>query len=158
MTSKVSPELANKKISVRFSNLTFAEAIHKIFEGQPFDYVVVEGKSVIVMGTSQGSAAVNGPATASSSPSGEEYISGQNPPAVVQTPFGPILSSRENPPTPEGIGPTAAPRDPNSFNNTQPGLNGSTNTLSPNPVFNPQTNANSAPATLFPSLQPRPKP
>src|SRR5215468_11037543 len=48
LTSKVPPELANRNVSVRFTNLSFDEAIQKIFEGQPLDYVVVAGKSIIV--------------------------------------------------------------------------------------------------------------
>src|SRR5437667_12561667 len=51
MTSKVPPELSNRNISVRVSNLTLDEAVHKIFEGQPLDYAVIQGKSIVVTGT-----------------------------------------------------------------------------------------------------------
>src|SRR5215470_13451452 len=44
MTSTVKPELANRNISVRFSSLPVKDAVHKIFEGQPLNYMFVEGK------------------------------------------------------------------------------------------------------------------
>jgi len=48
MTSKVPPELANRNVSVRFTGLTFDDAIKKIFEGQAFDYVMVGGQGIVV--------------------------------------------------------------------------------------------------------------
>src|SRR5215467_15186194 len=53
MKSKVPPELANRNISVKFSGLTLNEGFRKMFQGQPLDYVVVEGKSIIVTASSQ---------------------------------------------------------------------------------------------------------
>jgi hypothetical protein len=53
MTSKVPPELANRIISVRFSDLTFDAAIQKIFEGQRLDYAVITGRGIIVTRASQ---------------------------------------------------------------------------------------------------------
>src|SRR6266536_6574837 len=43
MQSKVPREFADRNISVRFSELSFDQAVRKIFQGQPFDYVVVGG-------------------------------------------------------------------------------------------------------------------
>ena len=40
MQSKVPPELANRNISVRFSGLTLEDGVRKIFQGQPFDYLL----------------------------------------------------------------------------------------------------------------------
>src|SRR5262245_12164288 len=52
MTSKVPPELANRNVSVRFSDLKLDDAVHKIFEGLPLDYVLIEGHGIVVTGTS----------------------------------------------------------------------------------------------------------
>src|SRR4051794_10023393 len=52
MKSKVPPELANRNISVRFSGLNMADGVRKIFQGQPIDYVLVEGQGVIVTASS----------------------------------------------------------------------------------------------------------
>ena len=54
MKSKVPPELANRNISVKFSDLNLTDGVRKIFQGQPFDYLVVEGQGIIVTGASQG--------------------------------------------------------------------------------------------------------
>jgi hypothetical protein len=53
MQSKVPPELANRSLSVRFSDLSVDAGVRKIFEGQPFDYVVMEGRGVIVTAAAQ---------------------------------------------------------------------------------------------------------
>lgn len=53
MTSKVPADLANRNISVRFSGLSFDDAIKKIFEGQPFDYVLLSGQGIVVTSLSQ---------------------------------------------------------------------------------------------------------
>ena len=157
MTSKVPSELTNKTITVRFSNLNFEEAINKIFEGQPLDYVVVEGKSIIVIGTSQSFVAGGTSDGPPSSPLVERNLNEENPwvqdPPVVQTPFGTFLSPRENPPMQQQDVDAAPTRiAPNPFNNPQPGFNrngqlpslqgnsqfgSSTPTPPPNPVFNP---------------------
>ena len=77
MTSKVPPELANRNVSVRFTDLSFDDAVRKIFEGQPMDYVMVAGKGIIVTGTSQIlSAKTNG---APGTPPLQEPVVEQNP-------------------------------------------------------------------------------
>jgi len=53
MKSKVPPELANRNISVRFSGLSLSDGLRKMFQGQPFDYVVIEGQGIIVTAPSQ---------------------------------------------------------------------------------------------------------
>src|SRR5438552_1355859 len=53
MQSKVPAELANRNISVKFSGLSLEDGVRKIFQGQPLDYVVVEGRGVIVTSASQ---------------------------------------------------------------------------------------------------------
>jgi hypothetical protein len=109
MDAKVPPELANRNVSVRFSNLGFTEAVQKIFEGQPLDYVLIEGKSITVTGQAQANTAAaagagprsNGvPFNAPQEPAfnddnppfgpPQQMLNQQNPPPMIQTPFGAI--------------------------------------------------------------------
>src|SRR5262250_3006993 len=53
MKSKVPPELANRNVSVKFSGLSLADGVRKIFQGQPFDYIMVQGQGIIVTAASQ---------------------------------------------------------------------------------------------------------
>src|SRR5438105_15692666 len=48
MQSKVPADLANRNISVKFSGLSVSDGVRKMFQGKPFDYVVIEGQGVIV--------------------------------------------------------------------------------------------------------------
>src|SRR2546430_879073 len=52
MQSKVPADLANRNISVKFSGLSVSDGVRKMFQGQPFDYVVIEGQGVIVTAAS----------------------------------------------------------------------------------------------------------
>ena len=61
MNSKVPPELANRNISVRFSGLSLSDGLRKMFQGQPFDYVVIEGQGIIVTAASQTLTAADSP-------------------------------------------------------------------------------------------------
>src|SRR5215467_13613566 len=117
MKSKVPPELANRNISVKFSGLTLADGVRKIFQGQPFDYVMVAGQGIIVTAPSQATASGELPPTPSSPPPAvqsfdqpfvQDFPGAQIPqnqqlqqqqfpqqpqpqqPPMVQTPFGPI--------------------------------------------------------------------
>src|SRR5258708_18855306 len=73
MKSKVPAELATRNISVKFSGLNVADAVRKIFQGQPLDYVVIDGQGVIVTAVAQ---------TSSGEPAAA-YI----PPPQVEQPF-----------------------------------------------------------------------
>src|SRR6058998_2401722 len=53
MQSKVPREFADRNISVRFSGLNIDQAVRKIFQGQPFDYVLIGGQGIIITGSSQ---------------------------------------------------------------------------------------------------------
>src|SRR5437867_8783166 len=75
MQSKVPAELAERNISVKFSGLSLEDGVRKIFQGQPFDYVIVERQGVIVTSASQ---------TASATESAPIYNAPQQ-----QTPFAP---------------------------------------------------------------------
>src|SRR5215831_5151087 len=52
MKSKVPAELANRSVSVRFSDLTLTDGVRKIFQGLPLDYIVIEGQGVVVTAAS----------------------------------------------------------------------------------------------------------
>jgi hypothetical protein len=108
MTSKVPPELANRPISVRFSGLNMADGVRKIFQGQPLDYVVVEGQSIVVTAAAQTQSAGDTP-PAYNQPNVQSFdqpffqepqqgyqqqLQQQGQPAMVQTPFGPIANPR----------------------------------------------------------------
>jgi len=53
MKSKVPADLANRNISVQFSGLNLNDGLRKIFQGQPLDYVVIEGQGIIITAASQ---------------------------------------------------------------------------------------------------------
>jgi hypothetical protein len=122
MKSKVPPELANRNISVQFSGLTLADGVRKIFQGQPFDYIMVQGRGIIVTAASQTAAAGELPTPSNSPPAVQsfdqpfvqDFPPGQIPQAqqlqqlqpqpqqqqqpMVQTPFGPIPNPRAQQP------------------------------------------------------------
>jgi hypothetical protein len=115
MKSKVPPELANRNMSVRFSGLNITDGIRKMFQGQPLDYVVIEGQGIIVTGASQTvagndvSPAFNPPPQPVPSfdqPFTQEFppVPGQvqpplqpQQPAMIQTPFGAMPNPRAQP-------------------------------------------------------------
>jgi hypothetical protein len=122
MKSKVPPELANRNISVKFSGLTLADGVRKIFQGQPFDYIMVQGRGIIVTAASQTASAGELPPPSNSPPAVQsfdqpfvqDFPPGQIPQAqqlqqlqqqqqqqqqpMVQTPFGPIPNPRAQQP------------------------------------------------------------
>src|SRR5262245_14520039 len=125
MKSKVPPELANRNISVKFSGLTLADGVRKIFQGQPFDYIMVQGRGIIVSAASQTASAGELPPPANSPPAVQSFdqpFVQDFPPAqipqaqqlqqlqqlqpqqqqqpMVQTPFGPIPNPRAQQPQP----------------------------------------------------------
>jgi hypothetical protein len=95
MQSKVPPELANRSLSVRFSSLSVDDGVRKIFEGQPFDYVVLQGRGVIVTGAAQ-------------SNSGPESVPVYNPGTQPQ----PFPQQAEQPFTPDFQAPGIQPGVP----------------------------------------------
>ena len=130
--STVPAQLENRNVSVQFEALDLAQAVKKIFEGLPLDYVVLEQGRIIVIavaGTLTAGAgsvpAPNYPVQAPGQPFAEAQVpvAGRNPfqspganpaaangqvgstpvqPAIIQTPFGPLVNPRANaqPPMP----------------------------------------------------------
>jgi len=69
MRSKVPTELTDRNLSVRFSGLSFEDAVRKIFQGQPFNCVVIRGQGIMVTGSSQTLSASDSPVPAYAPPS-----------------------------------------------------------------------------------------
>ena len=132
MQSKVPAELADRNISVKFSGLSLEDGVRKIFQGQPFDYVIVERRGVIVTSASQ-TTPVTEAAPIYNAPQQQppfppqpfeqpftpdfppmvmpqpgQLQPPQQQPATIQTPFGPIANPRAGQPVPQII-PQPAP-------------------------------------------------
>ena len=135
MSSTVPPALGNRNISVQFSNLSFDEAVHKIFEGQKLDYILVGGTGIVVMGTAQTTASSDqAPAFVPPAPennanfANDVFVPPQPPipqqgnpseqPATIQTPFGPIPNPRANQGNPTS--PLATPGQQSPFGTQSP--------------------------------------
>ncbi len=172
MRSKVPAELADRNISVKFSGLSLEDGVRKIFQGQPFDYVIVERQGVIVTSASQTTAVTesapvyNAPQQQPFAPQpieqpftqdfppmaipqpGQPQLPQQQP-ATIQTPFGPIANPRAGQPVQQVIPPTAPvqqnPLFPDGRQN-QPGTVGiapaPTPFGTPSPFGAPQNNPN----------------
>jgi len=104
MQSVVPPELSNRKLSIHFTGLPISDALRKMFNGQPFDYVLVEGHGILIMERSQSepvaqSADVDNPVEQVTEPAVSQEAPSlivpppeQQQPIIIQTPFGPIVS------------------------------------------------------------------
>lgn len=120
LTSQVKPELANRTVSVRFSDLELRDAVQKIFEGQPLNYMLIEGKGIRVTDLALSNASTSSTPTVSSFPDpspvtplappgpiqpalAQPVNTANQQPPVANTPFG---RPSPNPNTPAG--PTAA--------------------------------------------------
>jgi hypothetical protein len=117
MKSKVPPELANRNISVKFSDLNLTDGVRKIFQGQPVDYVLIEGQGIIVTASSQNITGTESVPAYNAGPAqpeqpfvqefqGQQQLppvgiqpgmqGQQQQPAMIQTPFGPMANPRAN--------------------------------------------------------------
>lgn len=163
LTSTVKPELANRTVSVRFTSLPLKDAVHKIFEGQPFNYMFVEGKGIRVTDL-----ALGGPATATASTSSFQDLGPINQPLPGVTTIQPANAVPINAPqqqqpaqaaTPFG-NPTNAPAAASTTpinagpvpGQLPPAIGGA------NPLVNPAGAQPVAPAGGFPVTPPPPPP
>ena len=114
MTSKVAPELANQKISVRLEGLDLDTAIRKSFQGQPWNYAVVPGKGINIIDRAQAVTSSTGSTSAPVQTYNDNRF--DNPPLPVPsaTPFQPAsvtpaasANSTPNNPTPNNPTPSA---------------------------------------------------
>jgi hypothetical protein len=145
--STVADELIGRNVSVAFQGLVLGDAVVKIFEGLDLDYIVVGGRKIMVT-------AVSGVPSASSqagfmspvSPTVSNVMADQSPPvapptnpfqvpgeppaqpAIIQTPFGPLVNPRANP-----NGAAVPPPGPLSM----PGQGGQPNDSIGNPTASP---------------------
>ena len=71
-TSEVKPDLANRNISAQFTGLEFNDAVRKIFQGQPLNYMIVSGKGIRVTEVAQAGAATTASSAPPQSPSFQE--------------------------------------------------------------------------------------
>ena len=102
LQSKVAPEVASRNISVRFKELPVKDAVQKIFEGQPLNYMLIEGKGIHVSGMAQGT--------------GTAASSFDSPPPVSQTPLPNVQPIQ--PTNPVQLNPGQA--NPNQANQVNP--------------------------------------
>jgi hypothetical protein len=114
--STIPPELANRSVTARFSSVPVSDAVRKIFDTLPFDYVFIEDQGIIVTAVSQEVASPNPPATADAGEAEAQQVSDDvsekadkeappeqvrqkptpPPPPPIPTPFGPIPPSAVN--------------------------------------------------------------
>jgi len=107
LQSKVAPEVASRSISVRFKELPLKDAVQKIFEGQPFNYSLIEGKGIQVIGLAQGG--TSGTSSFVDSPPVQSPIN--QAPFPNPTPVQPTNAVQVNPATGQPVSPanTAIP-------------------------------------------------
>jgi hypothetical protein len=100
MHSSIPPDLAQLSVSVQFNGLNTTDAVQKIFEKQPVNYVLVDGQGIVVTGLQ--AAAETEPAPIYDNeqpvPEAQEGIEqpelqplqkpSPGPPSAVWTPFG----------------------------------------------------------------------
>ena len=93
LQSTVPAALANRSLSVKFADLGFEDAVRKIFEGQPIDYVVIERQGIIVTALSQTGGPDASPTPAFNPPppqiEQQSFIGEDNPPPPFVPPVPP---------------------------------------------------------------------
>jgi hypothetical protein len=107
MQSSAPPELAVQKLTIHFADLNISDAVRAMFNGQPFGYGLMQGRGIVVAApasdvsetaveTEFTGVDLNAPETVG--PSDIPPIERMKPelaeptPAVIPTPFGPIVS------------------------------------------------------------------
>lgn len=111
LKSEVKPELANQNVSVQFTDLNFNDAVRKIFQGQPLNYVVVQGKGIRVMG---------GPADRG----GSSGVADSQP---FSSSSQPIINTPINNSLPQQLNPQPQPANSNIFGAPTPAANANAN-------------------------------
>jgi len=159
MTSKVPPELANRNISVRVSDVKLTDAVHKIFEGLPLDYVLLEGKAIIVTAASQQTAvAENNAAPYNPPPPPQENAFVEEnapfvPPPMNNNPAMNAFPPVNNPAMNQGMNPAMNPNP-----NQQPAMIQTPFGQIPNPRANQQPVQQNVAPTVIPGQVPPPNP
>jgi hypothetical protein len=113
LQSTVPAALANRNLSVKFADLDFEDAVRKIFEGQPFDYIVVQRQGIVVTALSQNGTPETSPAPAAfnAPPQQIEQPSfiDDNPPPQPFVPPQPPVGAQVPPPTANPFNPQQQP-------------------------------------------------
>jgi hypothetical protein len=164
LKSKVAPEAASRPISVRFKDLPLKDAVRKIFEGQPLNYSLIEGKGIEVSGVALGggTTATAGSPFPEAAPLTQTPLPGASPiqPAVPINAAGQPIQGA----TPLGV--TGNPANPNpAATNTAPAGAVAPGQLPPaiggvNPLTQPvgaPAVGTAAPAVGFPLATPTPQ-
>jgi hypothetical protein len=143
MKSEIKPGLESRNVSVQFTDLDFNAAIRKIFQGQPYNYIVTAGKGIKITDLAQAGGADSAPAFTASQPLS----------SPINTPIQPLQPNPANniqPATTNIFGsPTPPPPNANAPNPSAPltgpgvmpppiGLNNPLN----NPVGGPNAGGN----------------
>jgi large exoprotein involved in heme utilization and adhesion len=106
MTSKVNPQLANEKISVRLEGLDVNTAVRKSFQGQPWNWAIVDGKGINVIDRATAVTATSG---GSSSPI-QSFSDTRNDPPPPQPQLSAPFAQQSGPvPTPANATPANQP-------------------------------------------------
>jgi hypothetical protein len=101
LQSTVPAALANRSLSVKFADLGFDDAVRKIFEGQPLDYIVIERQGIIVTALSQMGGAELSPVPAFNTPQPQvieqpSFIDDNPPPPFVPPQQPPVANTPFN--------------------------------------------------------------
>jgi hypothetical protein len=151
--SEIKNGLGNRNVSVQFTGLNFNEAVKRIFQGQPLNYIAVQGKGIKVLELQTGSPDTGSSSSASSFPSSSSFST-----TTFNSPVQPIQNNNPVQPSPAaGIfgGPPPAPA---ATNPTAPMTGPGTIAPAPgaiNPLNNPPPVPNGAGASVVPSSQPQ---
>lgn len=158
MTSEVKPGLENRNVSVQFTDLDFDDAVRKIFQGQPLNYMVIKGRGIKVVDVAQGGVTTG---VADSQPFNVPF---NNPPQPLNSPIQQI-QQQQNPvqqpsifgtPPPAAANPGAAnPSAPLTGPGVMPPPLGANNPLI-NPVGGAAAGGNVLPMGGAPAPTPQP--
>lgn len=165
LNSSIKPELASTSISVQFTDLQVNDAVRKIFEGQPFNYMMIEGKGITV--TDRALRVATTSTAITSSPFSDSQPIFNSPVQNGVTPFSQQINVQPQVQQPQNLngtgqaptgqatpfGPQPTPNATTNPNQVLPGqippTAGSLNPLSP-------AGANTAPGIGFPGAQTAP--
>jgi hypothetical protein len=103
MRSTIPREFAKRSVSVQFNRLSLDDAVQKIFEKQPLNYVVVQGQGIVVTGVE------------ASGPAAEPPPESDYRPEAVPPPQVPVQAARQKPgpvPPPPFPSPAEVPQPP----------------------------------------------
>jgi hypothetical protein len=130
MTSTVNPSLANEKISVRLDDLDVDAAIRKSFQGQPWNYIVMQGKGIKIIDRASTVALPTG-GTTSIQPIADTRNDNPPPPVPFSQPAPPPVAAAQPAANPNGNGTSAAAQPAGAIN--LPPVQGGT--AAPAPLF-----------------------